>query len=128
MTTLIDHLRALLGSQSLATETPLLTAADARAARLPREHGVLHSKAVQDAIDELSASSTSPSEATRAAYYLGLQIGWRGAAVTPVTTRSGGREKRDSLSLPDSPSWLELAARTCRRALLLFSAPGQTQG
>ncbi len=54
MTTLIDHLRALLGGNSLATEIALLTAADARASRLPREHGVLYSDGVHDAIDELT--------------------------------------------------------------------------
>ena len=82
MTALIDHLRALLGANSLATEASLLTAADSRAARLPREHGVLHSKAVQDAVNELvtsSASNASASDVARAAYYLGLQVGWRAA-------------------------------------------------
>jgi hypothetical protein len=54
MITLIDHLRALLGANSLATEIALLTAADARASRLPRKHGVLYSDAVYDAIDELT--------------------------------------------------------------------------
>jgi hypothetical protein len=77
MIPLIDHLRALLGSNSLSLDEPLLTAADARAARLPREHGVLHCKAVQDAIDELGGASSSKFDATRAAYYLGLQVGWR---------------------------------------------------
>jgi hypothetical protein len=54
MTTLIDHLRALLGGNSLATEIALLTAADARASRLTREHGVLYSDAIHAAIDELT--------------------------------------------------------------------------
>jgi hypothetical protein len=54
MIPLIDHLRALLGSNSLSSDEPLLTAADSRAAKLPREHGVLHCKAVQDAINELA--------------------------------------------------------------------------
>jgi hypothetical protein len=77
MIPLLDHLRALLGSNSLSADEPLLTAADSRAAKLPREHGVLHCKAVQDAINELAESSPSKFDATRAAYYLGLQVGWR---------------------------------------------------
>jgi hypothetical protein len=40
MVPLIDHLRALLGSNSLSGDEPLRTAADSRAAKLPREHGV----------------------------------------------------------------------------------------
>lgn len=44
MIPLIDHLRALLGSNSLSGDEPLLTAADSRAAKLLREHGVLHCK------------------------------------------------------------------------------------
>ncbi len=77
MTPLIDHLRALLGNNSLASDMSLLAAADARAAKLPREHGVLHSQAVHDAIRDLTASHTCACEDTRAAYYLGLQVGWR---------------------------------------------------
>ena len=79
MIPLTDHLRALMGSNSLSGDEPLLAAADSRAAKLPREHGVLHSKAVQDAIGELTESSPSKFDATRAAYYLGLQFGWRAA-------------------------------------------------
>ncbi len=80
MTPLLDHLRALLGSKSLAEDEPLLTAADARAAKLPREHGVPHSRAVQDTIDELARSSSPCKfDSARAAYYLGLQVGWRAA-------------------------------------------------
>jgi hypothetical protein len=77
MIPLTEHLRALLGSNCLSTDEPLLTAADSRAAKLPREHGVLHCKAVQDAINELAGSSPCKFDATRAAYYLGLQVGWR---------------------------------------------------
>jgi len=77
MTTLIDHLLVLLGSNALADDVSLLTAADAKAAKLPREHGVLHSSAVQHAVEELTASATAASDGTRAAYYLGLQVGWR---------------------------------------------------
>ncbi len=78
MTTLIEHLLVLLGSNTLAADVSLLTAADARAAKLPREHGILYSKAVQQAVEELTTSaSTGESDATRAAYYLGLQVGWR---------------------------------------------------
>lgn len=74
MTPLCEHLRALLGKDALATEIALLTAAEARAANLPRHHGVLYSEAVQEEIDELDAGADS---AIRSAYYLGLQIGWR---------------------------------------------------
>ena len=54
-------------------------AADARAARLPRMYGVLHGDAVQAAIDDLTGPDPFPHDATRAAYYLGLQVGWRAA-------------------------------------------------
>lgn len=77
MITLIDHLRALLGGNSLATEIALLTAADARASRLPREHGVLYSEAVHDAIGELTHPGPCSRDTARCAYYLGLQVGWR---------------------------------------------------
>ena len=79
MTTLIDHLRALLGGNSLATEIALLTAADARASRLPREHGVLYSDAIHAAIDELTHPGPCSRDTARSAYYLGLQVGWRAA-------------------------------------------------
>ena len=77
MTTLIDHLRALLGGKSLTTELSLLTSADARAAKLPSEHGVLYSEAVHDAIDQLTHLGPCSRETARSAYYLGLQVGWR---------------------------------------------------
>ena len=79
MTTLIDHLRALLGGKSLATELSLLTAADARAAKLPGEHGVLYSEAVHEAIDQLTHPGPCSRDTARSAYYLGLQVGWRTA-------------------------------------------------
>jgi len=79
MTTLIDHLRALLGGYVLTREIALLTAADSRAARLPRTYGVLYSDAVQEAIDEISDPESCARDMTRAAYYLGLQVGWRAA-------------------------------------------------
>jgi hypothetical protein len=79
MTTVIDHLRALLGGKSLAADLSLLTAADSRAARLPREHGVLYSDAVQEAIGELAHPGQCLRDEARAAYYLGLQVGWRAA-------------------------------------------------
>lgn len=79
MTSLLDHLRALLGGYALGSEVALLTAADARAARLPRTYGVLHSDAIQGAIDEIAGFEPAPRDLTRAAYYLGLQVGWRAA-------------------------------------------------
>jgi hypothetical protein len=75
--TLIDCLRAMLGGNALTSEIPLLTAAEARAAKLPREHGVLYSDAVEEAIDEIADPGPCSRDATRAAYYLGLQVGWR---------------------------------------------------
>jgi hypothetical protein len=68
-----------VGGKSFAEDLPLLTAADARAARLPREHGVLYSEAVQEAIVELAPPGPCQPGEVRAAYYLGLQIGWRAA-------------------------------------------------
>jgi hypothetical protein len=79
MTPLIDCLRAFLGGISLAEELPLLTAADARAAKVLREHGVLYCGAVRSAIDDLAPPGPCASEQVRAAYYLGLQTGWRTA-------------------------------------------------
>jgi hypothetical protein len=79
MTTLIDHLRALFGGKSLMAELSLLTAADARAAKLPSEHGVLYSDAVHDAIDQLTHPGPCSRDTARSAYYLGLQVGWRTA-------------------------------------------------
>jgi hypothetical protein len=76
MTPLCEHLRALLGEQALAQDIALLTAAEARAARLPRHHGVLFSPAVQEQIDLLDPGPGSP-DTSRSAYYLGLQVGWR---------------------------------------------------
>jgi hypothetical protein len=79
MTPLIDCLRALLGGIFLTTELPLLMAADARAAKLSREHGVLFSDATRSAIDELTQPGPCACEQVRSAYYLGLQVGWRTA-------------------------------------------------
>jgi hypothetical protein len=79
MTPLIDHLRALLGGALLAKEAALLATADMRAAKLVRTHGVLHSKAVDEAIREMTPPEPRGCDETRAAYYLGLQTGWRAA-------------------------------------------------
>ncbi len=79
MTTLVDHLRALLGGKSLATELSLLTAADARASKLPSEHGVLYCEAVHEAIDQLTHPGPCSRDTARSAYYLGLHVGWRAA-------------------------------------------------
>lgn len=76
MTALCEHLRALLGGQALANDIALLTAVEARAAQLPRHHGVLFSPAVQEQID-LLAQGPGSLDASRSAYYLGLQVGWR---------------------------------------------------
>jgi hypothetical protein len=76
MTPLIDYLRALLGSMLLAKEVALLEVADMRAAKLVRTHGVLHSKAVDEAIREMTRPEQGACDETRAAYYLGLQTGW----------------------------------------------------
>lgn len=77
MTTLLDHLRACLGEETLATDMSLLMATDARAARLPRHHGVLYSPAVDAAIAQLSQPEVRTDAAVRSAYYLGLHVGWR---------------------------------------------------
>lgn len=77
MTTLIDHLRVLLGEEALSNDIALLTATDGRAARLPRHHGVLYSNAVQEAIDQLAHPEACAGDSSRSAYYLGLQVGWR---------------------------------------------------
>jgi hypothetical protein len=77
MTTLNEHLHAQLGDQALTSEASLLSATDARAARLPRHHGVLYSDAVRDAIDQLADPAACAGDMARSAYYLGLQIGWR---------------------------------------------------
>jgi hypothetical protein len=79
MTPLIDYLRALLGGALLAKEVALLEAADMRAAKLVRTHGVLHSKAVDEAIRDMTRPEPCACHETRAAYYLGLQTGWRAA-------------------------------------------------
>src|SRR5262249_54103670 len=76
MTLLCEHLRALLGNEAIAAEIALLTAAEARAAKLPRHHGVLYSEAVKDEIDQLDSGPTATTT-SRSAYYLGLQVGWR---------------------------------------------------
>lgn len=79
MTPLCEHLCALLGNEALASEIGLLTAADARAAKLPRHHGVLYSGAVQAEIAQLASGTPAPdiAQSSRSAYYLGLQVGWR---------------------------------------------------
>jgi len=79
MTPLVDCLTALVGGSQLTSDLPLLTAADARAAKLPREHGVLYGDAVLETIEQLSTPGPCVRDSLRAAYYLGLQIGWRTA-------------------------------------------------
>jgi hypothetical protein len=77
MTTLLDHLRAWFGEEALEPEIRILVATDARAARLPRHHGVLYSPAVDATIAELAPSELGTDAAVRSAYYFGLQVGWR---------------------------------------------------
>lgn len=79
MKSLPDVLRALVGAQAVAADAPLLTAAEARTAKLIREHGVLYTEAVEDEIALLVSSGPATHEQRRVAYYLGLQMGWRAA-------------------------------------------------
>jgi hypothetical protein len=79
MKPLVDCLAAFVGGSTLTNDLPLLTAADARAAKLPREHGVLYGDAVLEAIEQLSIAGPCTRDSFKAAYYLGLQIGWRTA-------------------------------------------------
>lgn len=79
MTPLVDHLYALLGRDALAEDGELLADADARAAKLLRTKGVLHSDAVQAALDEMTSRPACLRPRERVAYYLGMQIGWRAA-------------------------------------------------
>jgi len=79
MTTLSDHLRALLGAAALADDAALLMATDAVAAKLLRHHGVLYSREAREALNLLAQPTPDLSTETtgRSAYYLGLQVGWR---------------------------------------------------
>jgi hypothetical protein len=79
MTPLADHLRALVGADALAEDGDVLAATDARAARLLRANGVLHSSAVQAELNEMAAREAGGDRRERLAYYLGVQIGWRAA-------------------------------------------------
>lgn len=79
MKSLSDAIRALMGAHAVSADAPLLTAAEARTAKLIREHGVLYTEAVEDEIASLVSSGTWTHEQRRAAYYLGLQAGWRAA-------------------------------------------------
>lgn len=79
MTPLADYLRALVGADALAEDGELLAATDARAAKLLRANGVLHSSAVQEELNELASREIGGHRRDRLAYYLGVQIGWRAA-------------------------------------------------
>jgi hypothetical protein len=79
MIPLIDYLRTLIGGALVASEAALLGTADMHAARLVRMHGVMHSKAVDEAVREMTLPEQCACAETHAAYYLGLQVGWRAA-------------------------------------------------
>lgn len=83
MMPLLDQLHALVGGDALAEDASLLAAADARAAKLLRSGGVLHSTAVQVALDEMVSEAPETRRRDRVAYYLGVQIGWRAAHRVP---------------------------------------------
>jgi hypothetical protein len=78
MMPLLDVLSALLGADSIEDEIPTLMAADARAGRILKNHGLLYYEPIRDEIHEL-ADPRSPDDPVRAGYYLGLQMGWRAA-------------------------------------------------
>jgi len=79
MTPLVDHLHALVGADALAQDAEILAATDARAAKLLRAGGVLHSAAVQTTLDDMASHESSVQRRDRIAYYLGVQVGWRAA-------------------------------------------------
>lgn len=74
---LLDALRALLGAKQLATEANILSATDARSSKLLKDNGLIFSNAVQTEIETLVEPGVCSTE--RAAYYLGVQMGWRAA-------------------------------------------------
>lgn len=77
MTPLIDQLRALVGAETLGEDEDLLATGDTYAEKLAHSHGVLHSPAVQDAVDDMCASQTCVKRRRKVPYYIGLQVGWR---------------------------------------------------
>lgn len=77
MTPLVDQLRALVGVETLREDEELLTAADTHAEQLVRAHGVLHSAAVQEAVDNMCDSQSCVKRRRRVPYYIGVQVGWR---------------------------------------------------
>jgi hypothetical protein len=78
MPLLLEALRTLLGA-SCASEANILTVADARAKRIIKEHGLVYSPGIEAEIDNLATSGPCCNAEKRAAYYLGLQLGWRAA-------------------------------------------------
>ena len=75
---LLDALRTVLGA-SCASEASILDGADARAKKVIKEHGLLYSPGIEAEIDSLATSGPCCRAEKRAAYYLGLQLGWRAA-------------------------------------------------
>lgn len=78
MMQLLQALQTLLGA-SCTTEAAVLDAADRRAARVIREHGLLYSPGIAAEIRGLATSGPCVQSEQHAAYYLGLQLGWRAA-------------------------------------------------
>jgi hypothetical protein len=76
---LADVLSALLGRAAIENDMSILMATDARAARAIKAAGILYSDAMRDEIDALANPGPCSADAVRAAYYFGLQIGWRAA-------------------------------------------------
>ncbi len=84
---LLDVLRALVGAARCADDADVLMLTEARGRKLLNENGVLYGDRVQAEIGVIAAPRVWPSEeirtahytGVRAAYYLGLQIGWRAA-------------------------------------------------
>jgi len=84
---LLDVLRALVGAMRCAGDADVLMLTEARARKLLNENGVLYGDRVQAEIDVIAVPRPWPGEeirtahyaGVRAAYYLGLQIGWRAA-------------------------------------------------
>lgn len=75
---ILDFLRVLLGGPDSAYDAAVLAATDARAKQLLKENGLRFSDAVKREIDALSGGPCER-ERLRAAYYLGVQVGYRTA-------------------------------------------------
>ncbi len=78
MKPLLEVLSAVLGGQALQ-DGPILMAADAKASHTAKQSGLLYGDLIRDAIDDLADPGPHSCDTIRAAYYLGLQMGWRAA-------------------------------------------------